>query len=92
MGLALYKVFQEAGLPAPKMHMDVPLGSDRYFTLWVYDVLCSLLPKIQEFNLSLESLGDLDSLPERLHEEVASSDSVMPGLPLVGAWSRTLTN
>jgi len=92
MGLALYKVFQQAGLPPPKMHMDVPLGSDRYFTRWVYDVLCSLLPKIQEFNLSLEPVGNLDTLCERLHEEVASSNSVMPGLPLVGAWCRTLTN
>jgi ubiquinone/menaquinone biosynthesis C-methylase UbiE len=92
MGLALYKVFQQAGLPAPKMHMDVPLGADPDFTRWVYDVLCSLLPKIQEFNLSLEPMGHLDTLRGRLHEEVASSNSVMPGLPLVGAWCRTLTN
>ena len=92
MGLALHKVFQEAGLPAPKMHMDVPLGSDRDFTRWIYDVLCTLQPRIQQFNLSLESVGDLDTLRERLHEEVASANSVVPGLGLVGAWSRTRTN
>src|SRR5437899_622053 len=28
MGLALYPIFQEIGLPAPKMHLEIPLGSD----------------------------------------------------------------
>lgn len=92
MGVGLHKVIQEAGLPAPLMHMDIPLGNDRDFTRWIYDILCTLLPRVQEFNLSLESVGDLDTLADRLHEEVVSSNSVAPGLPLVGAWSRTRPN
>jgi SAM-dependent methyltransferase len=89
MGLAMHKVFREAGLPAPQMHMDVPLGDDRDLTRWIYDVLCSLLPTIKQFNVSLESVGSLDTLLDRLHEEVVSSNSVVPGLPMVGAWTRT---
>jgi ubiquinone/menaquinone biosynthesis C-methylase UbiE len=89
MGLALHKVFQEAGLPAPKLHMDVPLGNDREFTRWVYDVICTLLPKIREFGLPLEQLGDLATLRQRLYEEIAAANSVVPILPLVGAWSKT---
>src|SRR5262245_60460315 len=27
MGLALYPIFQEVGLPAPKMHLEMPLGA-----------------------------------------------------------------
>ena len=89
MGFALYRVFQEAGLPAPRMYMDMPLGSDRDFTGWVYDLIRTLLPRIQEFNLSMEALGDVDTLRERLHQEIASAKAVVPILPLVGAWSRT---
>jgi ubiquinone/menaquinone biosynthesis C-methylase UbiE len=89
MGFALHKVFQQAGLPAPKMHMDVPLGSDPDFARWVYDVIRTLLPRMQEFNLSVEALGDLATLRERLHQEIASANAVVPVLPLVGAWSRT---
>jgi SAM-dependent methyltransferase len=89
MGFALHSVFQEAGLPAPKMHMDMPLGTDPDFTRWVYDVICTLLPRIQEFNFSVEPLGDLATLRERLHQEIASANAVVPVLPLVGAWSRT---
>ena len=89
MGFALHKVFQEAGLPVPKMNMDTPLGSDSHFTGWVYDLIRTLLPRIREFNLSIEPLGDVDTLRERLHQEIASANAVVPVLPLVGAWSRT---
>jgi hypothetical protein len=42
MGLALHDAFQEAGLPAPAMHMEIPLGSDADFPrLWAKG-LCSL--------------------------------------------------
>ena len=85
-------VFQEAGLPAPTMHMEVPLDNDPEFTRWVSDVICDHRAQYQQFNLSLEPLGDLETLAERLHEEVASSNTVVPWLALVGAWSRTPTN
>ena len=89
MGLALYKVFQDAGLPAPSMRLEMELGSDPDFTRWVSDVVVSLLPRIQELNLSLETLGDLDTLPGRLQKEVASSNTVVPWLALVGASCRS---
>lgn len=88
MGFALNNVFREAGLPAPKMHMDTPLGSGPDFTGWVYDLIRTLLPRIQEFHLSMEPLGPLDTLRERLQQEIASANAVVPVLPLVGAWSR----
>jgi SAM-dependent methyltransferase len=89
MGFALHTVFQEAGLPAPKMYIDTPLGSDPHFIGWVYDLIRTLLPRIREFNLSMEPLGDIDTLRERLHQEVTSANAIVPLLPLVGAWSRT---
>jgi hypothetical protein len=91
MGFALHKVFQDAGLPAPKMHMDVPLGNEPDFIRWVYDVIHTLLPRMQELNVSIEPLGDLATLLERLHQEIASANAVVPVLPLVGAWSRMRT-
>jgi len=87
MGLALHRIFQEAGLPAPKMNLEILLDSDPDFTRWIYDVLCSLRPQIQLLNLSLEMLGDLDTLPERLQAEVAASRDVVGYAALVGAWS-----
>ena len=88
MGLALYKVFQEAGLPAPRMRLEMELGHDEDFTRWVSDALKSVFPQIQKLNLSYHALGDLDTLQERLQSEVASSSSVVPWIGLVAAWCR----
>ena len=91
IGLSLHGVFQDAGLPAPRMRMEMLLGSDPDFTRWVSDLLCSLQPQIQKQNLSVAPLGDLDTLPQRLHSEVAASKTVVPFVALVGAWSRKPT-
>jgi hypothetical protein len=71
------------------MHLDVPLGSDPDFTRWVYDVIRTLVPRMQELNVSAEPLGDLATLRERLHQEIVSANAVVPVLPLVRAWTRT---
>jgi len=70
------------------MHLEMLLGSDPDFTRWGYDVLCSLRPQIEQFNVSIETLGDFDSLPERLQAEVATANTVVPSIALVGAWSQ----
>src|SRR6266481_1979745 len=88
MGLTLYRIFQAAGLPAPAMQMEVPLGDDPDFTGWMYDVICSLRPQIQHLNLSLEKLSDFDTLLERLQAEVAASNGVASWMAVVGAWTR----
>jgi SAM-dependent methyltransferase len=41
IGLDLYRIFLEAGLPGPSMRMEMLLGSDPDFTRWTHDLLCS---------------------------------------------------
>jgi ubiquinone/menaquinone biosynthesis C-methylase UbiE len=88
MGLALYPVFQEAGLPAPKMHLEMPLGSDADFIRLTSDLLCSLRPLAEEHKVSLKELGNLDTLPDRICTEVAEAKAVVSLIAVVGAWSR----
>jgi protein-L-isoaspartate O-methyltransferase len=88
IGIALHQVFQEAGFCVPAMRVEILLGSDPDFTRWIYDLLCSLGPQIQQLGLPLEPLGDLHTLPHRLHAEVAAAKTVVPFIALVGAWSR----
>ena len=92
MGPDLYRVFQEAGLPAPVMHMEIPLGSEAAFTRIFCEILLSLRPRAQKNGVSLETLGDLATLRERVQAEVAASNSVVSFLPLVGALSRKVAN
>jgi hypothetical protein len=88
MGPDLYQVFQEVGLPAPAMYMETPLGSDANFTSLICDLLSSIRPLIQQHNVSLEALGNLDTLSDRIQAEVVASDTVVSYVPLVGVWAR----
>jgi SAM-dependent methyltransferase len=88
MGILLYRLFQEVGLPTPAMHIETPLGSDANFTSLVCDLLSSVRPLIQQHNVSLEALGNLDTLPDRIQAEVVASNTVVSFVPLVGVWAR----
>jgi ubiquinone/menaquinone biosynthesis C-methylase UbiE len=88
MGLALYRVFQEAGLPAPKKHLEMPLGNDTDFIRLTSDVLCSLRPLAKQHKVSLNELGDLDTLADRICAEVIAANTVVSLIAVVGAWSR----
>jgi SAM-dependent methyltransferase len=88
MGLALYSIFQTIGLPAPRMHLEIPLGSDTGFVRIISDLVCSLQPLAMEHNVSLEELGDLNTLRDRICAEIAAANTVVSMVPLVGAWSR----
>ncbi len=88
MGPVLSGIFQQAGLPAPSMRTDTLLGAEK----WMVDVLRSLRPQFLQFNLSFESLGDFDTLSERLKGELVASNTVAPLPALVSAWSRKPAN
>jgi SAM-dependent methyltransferase len=88
MGFALHRMFQDVGLPAPDMHIEVPLGSDANFTSLLCDLIHSVRPLAQQHHVSLDPLGDLDTLSDRIQAEVAASNTVVSFVPLVGVWAR----
>ena len=88
MGTELYHTFAEAGLPAPTMRTELPVGKEPYLAQWYYDTLCSLRPQIEQLHLPIESLGSLDTLVQRLQAEVAASKTVACWFASVGAWCR----
>jgi ubiquinone/menaquinone biosynthesis C-methylase UbiE len=84
MGRGLSRTFQEAGLPAPSTHTDTLHGAEQ----WMPDCLHSLRPQMMQLNLSLEPLGDFDTLSDRLQTEVKAMKTTTPLPALVSAWSR----
>jgi len=88
MGAELYHTFVEAGLPAPTVRMELPMGREPYLAQWYYDTLSSLLPQVEQLHMPIESLGPLDSLVQRLQDEVAKSKTVACWFASVGAWCR----
>jgi SAM-dependent methyltransferase len=87
MELVLYRTFQLAGLPAPKMCIEIPVGADPDFARWVYDLFCSLLPRMEEHRLAYDEVGNLDTLQQRLEDEASAAKAFGATVGLVGAWS-----
>ena len=92
MGLRLYRTFVEAGLPAPQMIMAARVegSSDSLGYQIVARVVKSLLPVMEKLGVANEKEVQIETLAERLRNEVISRGAVIVLPPLVGAWARTL--
>jgi len=88
MGIDLYRIFQEIGLPAPSTHLEIPLGATREYSEMLSQCAKSVLPLSERFGVSFAELGDFSSLANRLQSELVAANTVAPYAPLVGSWAR----
>ncbi len=90
MGMKLYGTFLSAGLPAPQLRYEAAIGAGSEWT--GYEVLAGvvreLLPLLLQFGIATAEEIGIETLAERLREEVVSRGGVarLPGL--VSAWTR----
>jgi 2-polyprenyl-3-methyl-5-hydroxy-6-metoxy-1,4-benzoquinol methylase len=91
MGLELYRTFVEAGLPPPQMIMGARVeGSpDSLGYQIVAQVVKSLLPVMEKLGVANQKEVQIETLAQRLRDEVISRGAVIVLPPLVGAWTRT---
>ena len=93
MGLKLYPAFIAAGLPAPAMRAERPIGGGPDFPgyRWMAQLTRSILPLMEQLGVANAEDVDVETLHERLRDEVAGSGGVV-GMPtLMGAWARKPT-
>jgi hypothetical protein len=89
MGLKLFKTFLDAGLPAPQLRRDVPVGGGPTWPGYAYvaATVRSLLPLLERAGaVSAEEVG-IDTLEDRLRAEVVGQDGVQLLPAIVGAWA-----
>jgi ubiquinone/menaquinone biosynthesis C-methylase UbiE len=90
LGLELYSVFVDAGLPGPSMRMDALIGGGpdcRAYEL-AAEVSRSLLPVMEKLKIATAAEVDIASLTQRLRDEVVATRGVVLSPGLIGAWSR----
>lgn len=91
MAARLYKAFVDAGLPAPSMRMQTFVGGGAGCTDWlqaVTELVGSLLPAMEKLGVTTAAEVDIESLAERMRQEVTACGSVIIGRSEIGAWSR----
>ena len=90
MGPKLHAAFLAAGLPAPTVRIDTPVGGGPD---WLgYELMAaslrSLLPMLVAFNGVDPAEVGVDTLEDRLRAEIVERDAVLPLVSVYGAWAR----
>jgi len=88
-GMNLFRLFLEAGLPAPEMELITTVGGpDWAGHAQVADVTSALLPLMVTFGVATEEEVQVQTLEKRLREEAARLQSVSMALGLMHVWTR----
>jgi ubiquinone/menaquinone biosynthesis C-methylase UbiE len=90
MGLRLFPLFVEAGLPAPRMRLDAAVGGGSAWEGYDYigSTLRAILPLIVSHGVATAEEVGVDSFGARLREEVVGQGSVVTTWSFVTAWAR----
>lgn len=90
IGLRLYPIFIEAGLPAPKLiaYSNVEAGPDSTVYEYLADVVHTFLPLIERFGVATADEIQVDTIAERLRSEALARQAILTLPPVVGAWTR----
>lgn len=90
MGLRLFPLFLEAGLPAPQMHLDAAVGGGSEWVGYGYitGMLRTLLPLIVKFGVATAEEVGIDTFEKRFRDEVVSQGGVVTTWSLITAWTR----
>ena len=88
MGMKLYRTFVDAGLPAPQMCLEAPVGGGPDYPGYqvMGDAMRSMLPMLVRFGIATEEEVGVETLAARLREEVVRQRGVLMNPATVGAW------
>ncbi len=89
MGFKLRRTFLEAGLPEPGAELNAPVGGGPLWGgyEWTVETLGSLLPLVEKFGIATAEEADVDTLADRLREELVTSGGVVKPPEMVSAWA-----
>jgi SAM-dependent methyltransferase len=91
MGRRLYATFRGAGLPPPRMRMEVHFitAADRLGPALAAHSLRSIQPLAERVGVAAAREMDVERYADRLRAEIESRESVLAWTPLISAWTRT---
>ena len=92
MGMELYRVFVDAGLPEPTLHFEAPMGGPEGWPGFEYlaNSFRSLIPLMEAYSIATSEDIDIDTLADRIQAEVTTSKRPLLLPPHITAYA-TLT-
>ena len=93
MGMDLHRTFLDAGLSAPVLHFVAPLGGAESWAGYdfIANAFRSLVPLMEEFGIATAEEVVVDTLADRIRDEIRVSKRPLLLPPHVTAWARLET-
>ena len=90
MGLHLYRLFLDAGLPAPQMELITTAGGgpDWEGHYQLAGIVRTLLPVMLKSGIATEEEVGIETLEQRLREEAAQQCGAATAIGMMSAWTR----
>ena len=90
MAPILYRAFVAVGLGAPQISFHAPMGGGDDFIgyEWATESIRSILPLLESYDIATAAEADIDTMSERVRDEVNRSGFPIMLLPIVTAWAR----
>lgn len=90
LGLEMHSLFLDCGLPRPSMRMDAVVSGEEDSPVYklLAEAVRTLVPTLERLNIASAAQVEIDSLAERMRQEVSAKRGVAVSYGLVGAWAR----
>jgi 2-polyprenyl-3-methyl-5-hydroxy-6-metoxy-1,4-benzoquinol methylase len=88
-GARLPTLFRSAGLRSPRLKLGAPVGGADDIDIMVYvaETWRSMFPLAERHGLVPDQLADLDTLAQRLRDEIVAAQAMVVMPPLICAWT-----
>jgi SAM-dependent methyltransferase len=89
IGSRLWTLLMEAGFDTPDCRAEYPIsGGDSVYYEWIAESFRSVQPRAVALGVMADGEFDVDTLAQRLREEVTSANSCLPAPAMIGAFAR----
>jgi ubiquinone/menaquinone biosynthesis C-methylase UbiE len=90
LGLEMHSLFLDSGLPAPSMRVDAVVSGEAESPVYqlLAEAVRSLVPTLAKLNIASPAHVQIESLADRIREEVLARRAVVMSYGLVGAWAK----
>jgi len=90
LGLEMHSLFVQCGLPAPRMRTDALVSGEDDSPVYklLAEAVRSLVPTLEKLNIASPAQVKIETLAERMRQEVVTKRAIAMSYGLVGAWAR----
>lgn len=88
IGLSLFGLFRDAGLPAPRLRLETAVAGGNQAPVWIWtNAVGGLVPAMERLGVATRDDVDPPTLAGRLLAETVDHDGIVLCPPMIGAWS-----